>query len=104
MTASNYSGLREVYKPPASRAAQKVLDYLDVHCCNFIVLSHMGVLSSANASGQADASPAATRPGSCRCWTTRPCCCPPAQEITKSTRYRTSCRIPAWGCSSSCLG
>ena len=59
MTVSNYSGLREVYKPPAPRATQKVLDYLDVHCRNFIALSPMCVLSSANPSGspRANASP-----------------------------------------------
>ena len=63
MTVSDYSGLREVYKPPAPRATQKVLDHLDVHCRNFIALSPMCVLSSANASGQADASPRGDPPG-----------------------------------------
>ena len=63
MTVTNHSGLREVYKPPAPRATQKVLDHLDVHCRNFIPLSPMCVLSSANANGQADASPRGDPPG-----------------------------------------
>ncbi len=57
MDISKYSELRTVYKPAAPRAAQKVLDHLDVHCRNFIALSPLCVLSSANADGQADASP-----------------------------------------------
>ena len=63
MTVSSYSELSTVYKPPAPRAAQKVLDHLDVHCRNFIALSPLCVLSSANASGQADASPRGDPPG-----------------------------------------
>ena len=63
MSVSNYSELRTVYKPPAPRAAQKVLDHLDVHCQNFIALSPICVLSSANAAGQADASPRGDPPG-----------------------------------------
>ena len=63
MNVSNYSELRTVYKPPALRAAQKVLDHLDVHCRNFIALSPLCVLSSANSSGQADASPRGDPPG-----------------------------------------
>ena len=56
-SVSNYSELRKVYKPPAPRAAQKVLDHLDVHSRNFIALSPFCILSSADAEGQADASP-----------------------------------------------
>ena len=63
MPVTNHSDLRDVYKPPAARATQKVLDHLDVHCRNFIALSPMCVLSSANASGQADASPRGDPPG-----------------------------------------
>ena len=55
--------MRDVYKPPVQRAAQKVLDHLDVHCRNFIALSPLCVLSSANAKGQADASPRGDPPG-----------------------------------------
>ena len=62
MPVTNHSELRDVYKPPAARATQKVLDQLDVHCLNFIALSPMCVLSSANASGQADASPRGCAP------------------------------------------
>ena len=40
-----------------------MLDHLDVHCRNFIALSPLCVLSSANASGQADASPRGDPPG-----------------------------------------
>ena len=63
MSVSNYSALRTVYKPPAPRAVQKVLDHLDVHCRNFIALSPFCVLSTANANGQADASPRGDPPG-----------------------------------------
>ena len=63
MAVSNYSELRTVYKPPAPRAVQKVLDHLDVHCRNFIALSPLCVLSSAGADGQADASPRGDPPG-----------------------------------------
>ena len=63
MTVENYSELRTVYKPPAPRATQKVLDHFDVHARNFISLSPLCILSSANASGQADASPRGDPPG-----------------------------------------
>ena len=63
MAVSDYSELRTVYKPPAPRAVQKVLDHLDVHCRNFIALSPLCVLSSAGADGQADASPRGDPPG-----------------------------------------
>ena len=61
MSVSSYSELREVYKPPAPRAEQKVLDHLDVHSRRFIALSPFCILSSANAEGQADASPRGDR-------------------------------------------
>ncbi len=63
MAVTNDAELREVYRPPAPRAAQKVLDRLDVHCRNFIELSPFCVLSSSNADGQADASPRGDPPG-----------------------------------------
>ena len=63
MTVKNYSELRGLYKPPAPRAVQKVLDHLDVHCRNFIALSPLCVLSSAGANGQPDASPRGDPPG-----------------------------------------
>lgn len=63
MRVSDYSELRTVYEPPAPRAAQKVLDHLDVHCRNFIALSPLCVLSTAGASGQADASRRGDPPG-----------------------------------------
>ena len=63
MAVRDDSELRKVYRPPAPRAAQKVLDHLDVHCRNFIALSPLCVLSSSNADGQADASPRGDPPG-----------------------------------------
>ena len=66
MTINNATELRTVYKPPASRAVQKVLDHLDVHCRNFIALSPLCVLSTANANGQPDASPRGDPPGFAR--------------------------------------
>jgi PPOX class probable FMN-dependent enzyme len=63
MAVTNDAELREVYRPPAPRAGQKVLDRLDVHCRDFIALSPFCVLSSSNADGQADASPRGDPPG-----------------------------------------
>ena len=63
MSVRNYTELRKVYKPPAARAAQKVLDHLDVHSRNFIALSPFCILSSADADGQADSSPRGDPPG-----------------------------------------
>ena len=63
MSLASYEKLRTVYKPPARRAAQKVIDHLDVHCRNFIALSPLCVLSTADADGQADASPRGDPPG-----------------------------------------
>ena len=63
MAVNNISELRTVYRPPAPRAAQKVLDHLDVHCRNFIALSPLCVLSTVNADGQPDASPRGDPPG-----------------------------------------
>ena len=63
MTVNNYEDLRSLYKPPAPRATQKVLDHLDVNCRNFIALAPLCVLSSAGADGQADASPRGDPPG-----------------------------------------
>ncbi len=63
MTVDEMTDLRSVYRPPAPRAAQKVLDHLDVHSRNFIAMSPLCVLSSSNADGQADASPRGDPPG-----------------------------------------
>ena len=63
MTIANGGDLRETYRPPAPRAAQKVLDRLDEHCRNFIALSPFCVLSTSNAGGQPDASPRGDPPG-----------------------------------------
>ncbi len=63
MTIANGADLRETYRPPAPRAAQKVLDRLDEHCRNFIALSPFCVLSTSNADGQPGASPRGDPPG-----------------------------------------
>ena len=63
MTVTNNTELRTVYREPAARAIQKVLDHLDVHCRNFIAMSPLCVLSSADADGRADASPRGDPPG-----------------------------------------
>lgn len=63
MAITNQDELRTVYRPPAPRAAQKVLDRLDAHCRHFIALSPFCVLSSSDPAGQADASPRGDPPG-----------------------------------------
>ena len=63
MAVTNNTELRTVYREPAARATQKVLDHLDVHCRNFIAMSPLCVLSSADADGRADASPRGDPPG-----------------------------------------
>ena len=40
------ASLRECYKQPMSRATDKVLDHLDVHCRAILALSPFCVLSS----------------------------------------------------------
>ncbi len=60
---TNQSELRTVYREPRPRAAQKVLDHLDVHCRNFIEMSPFCVLSTTGTDGRADASPRGDPPG-----------------------------------------
>ena len=64
MAIDTMAKLRQVYPPPAARAGLKVLDHLDLHCCNFIALSPFYVISSARADGRSDASPRGDPPGS----------------------------------------
>ncbi len=64
MMIDTEESLREVYRPPAAQAGQKVLDHLDIHCRNFIALSPFYVISSSRADGRADASPRGDPPGS----------------------------------------
>ena len=64
MAIDTLEDLRAVYPPPAAQAGQKVLDYLDANCRQFIALSPFYVISSAGADGQADASPRGDPPGS----------------------------------------
>ena len=49
--------LRRIYVPAKGRAVEKQIDYLDVHCRNFIELSPFLVLSSHGSDGRSDASP-----------------------------------------------
>ncbi len=63
MPVTNLSDLRTLYPPPKAQAGLKVLDYLDVHCRDFIALSPFYVISSARADGRADASPRGDPPG-----------------------------------------
>lgn len=63
MTVTTQTELRSVYREPAARATQKVLDHLDVHCRHFIALSPLCILSSTDADGGADASPRGDPPG-----------------------------------------
>ena len=63
MAIADYAELRTVYKEPGPRAAQKVLNYLDKHSANFIDLSPLCVIATANADGRADASPRGGPPG-----------------------------------------
>ena len=64
MAIDTMAKLRQVYPPPAARTGLKVLDHLDLHCCNFIALSPFYVISSARADGRSDASPRGDPPGS----------------------------------------
>ena len=59
----NQAELRTVYAEPRPRAAQKVVDHLDVHCRNFIAMSPFCVLSTTGSNGRADASPRGDPPG-----------------------------------------
>ncbi|MCY3805290.1 MAG: pyridoxamine 5'-phosphate oxidase family protein [bacterium] len=63
MVVRNRAELRTVYPEPRPRAAQKVLDHLDVHCRNFIEMSPFCVLSTTGSNGRADASPRGDPPG-----------------------------------------
>ena len=63
MTVSSADDLRAVYPEPDERAALKVLDHLDVHCRNFILLSSFLVLGTTSPRGRLDASPRGDPPG-----------------------------------------
>ena len=63
MAVTTQTELRNVYREPSTRAAQKVLDHLDAHCRHFIALSPLCILSSTDAQGCADASPRGDPPG-----------------------------------------
>ena len=62
--------LRAFYGEPSLLARNKVLPRLDHHCRDFIARSPFLVLGTADAQGNQDVSPAATRPGSSRSWPT----------------------------------
>lgn len=63
MDVTTQTELRSIYREPAARATQKVLDHLDAHCRDFIALSPLCILSSTDAQGCADASPRGDPPG-----------------------------------------
>ncbi len=63
MNVATYDSLRSVYAPPGPLAAQKVIDRIDDHFERFIAMSPLCILSTANAQGQADASPRGDAPG-----------------------------------------
>ncbi|MXW76081.1 MAG: pyridoxamine 5'-phosphate oxidase family protein [Acidimicrobiaceae bacterium] len=63
MAVTNQTELRSVYREPMPRAAQKVVDRLDVHCRKFIALSPFCIVSSTGVNGRADASPRGDHPG-----------------------------------------
>ena len=63
MTVARDECLRTIYQRPNERAALKVLDFLDVHCRNFIALSPFVILSTASTQGRVDASPRGDPPG-----------------------------------------
>ena len=63
MNVDTYDSLRSVYAPPGPLAAQKVIDRIDEHFKRFIAMSPLCILSTANAQGQADASPRGDAPG-----------------------------------------
>ena len=62
------ASLREYYKQQMSRATDKVLDHLDVHCRAILALSPFCVLSS-QGDGGADISPRRNRQASLKFWT-----------------------------------
>lgn len=55
--------LRAIYGQPLGLATAKCLSALDVHCKHFISLAPFAVISSADAKGNADASPRGDGPG-----------------------------------------
>ncbi|MDE2934732.1 MAG: pyridoxamine 5'-phosphate oxidase family protein [Chloroflexota bacterium] len=63
MAIASKSELRQWYREPAPRAAQKVLDHIDRHSRDFISLSPFCVISSVGADGRADTSPRGDPPG-----------------------------------------
>ncbi len=63
MIIKNKQQLREIYANPGGRALTKTLTYLEKHSINFINHSPFLILSTANQSGQLDASPRGGQPG-----------------------------------------
>lgn len=62
-TVTNPTTLRALYGETSYLAQRKVLSHLDRHARAFIALSPLVVLATANAAGQADASPRGDAPG-----------------------------------------
>ncbi len=63
MIIKNKQQLREIYAKPGGRALTKTLTNLEKHSINFINHSPFLILSTANQSGQLDASPRGGQPG-----------------------------------------
>jgi hypothetical protein len=55
--------LREIIGAPEAPAIKKQIDHLDEHCRQFIALTPLLFISSANADGQCDVSPKGDAPG-----------------------------------------
>lgn len=63
MTIESVDDLRQIYRPAAGGAVDKVIGVLDDHCRNFLAKSPFFVLSTADADGRCDGSPKGGQPG-----------------------------------------
>lgn len=66
MTLQSNEDLREIYRPARGGAVTKVIHSLDQHCRDFLELSPLLVLSTADQSGVCDGSPKGGKPGFAR--------------------------------------
>lgn len=60
---TSFKELRELFGEPSELAKKKVITYIDEHCRHYLALSPFMILSTANASGNTDASPRGDAPG-----------------------------------------
>ena len=63
MTIESVDDLRQIYRPAAGGAVDKVIGVLDDHCRDFLAKSPFFVLSTADADGRCDGSPKGGHPG-----------------------------------------